>query len=77
MATLADTSVLLEDEEWLDWSAAMLAHAAVAGHALLTRAPARYRAYFPKLRIVAPSRLVVAVRARVDIRRLTRDDAAP
>jgi predicted nucleic acid-binding protein len=30
------------------------AHAAVAGHILLTRDPGRYRAYFPKLRIVAP-----------------------
>jgi predicted nucleic acid-binding protein len=30
------------------------AHAAVAGHTLLTRDPARYRSYFPRLRIVAP-----------------------
>ena len=30
------------------------AHAAVAGYTLLTRDPARYRAYFPKLRIIAP-----------------------
>ena len=30
------------------------AHAAVAGHTLLTRDPARYRAYFPRLRIIAP-----------------------
>jgi predicted nucleic acid-binding protein len=30
------------------------AHAAIAGHALLTRDPKRYRAYFPKLRIIAP-----------------------
>jgi len=30
------------------------AHAAVAGHTLLTRDPGRYRSYFPKLRIVAP-----------------------
>lgn len=30
------------------------AHAAVAGHTLLTRDPARYRAYFPTLRIIAP-----------------------
>jgi len=30
------------------------AHAAVAGHTLLTRDPKRYRSYFPKLRIVAP-----------------------
>lgn len=30
------------------------AHAAVAGHTLLTRDPRRYRHYFPKLRIVAP-----------------------
>jgi predicted nucleic acid-binding protein len=30
------------------------AHAAVAGHTLLTRDPDRYRAYFPKLRIIAP-----------------------
>ena len=30
------------------------AHAAVAGHTLLTRDPDRYRSYFPKLRIVAP-----------------------
>ena len=30
------------------------AHAAVAGHTLLTRDPGRYRAYFPRLRIIAP-----------------------
>jgi predicted nucleic acid-binding protein len=30
------------------------AHAAVAGHTLLTRDPRRYRHYFPKLRIIAP-----------------------
>ena len=30
------------------------AHAAVAGYTLLTRDPTRYRAYFPKLRIIAP-----------------------
>jgi predicted nucleic acid-binding protein len=30
------------------------AHAAVGGHTLLTRDPKRYRAYFPRLRIVAP-----------------------
>jgi hypothetical protein len=30
------------------------AHAAVAGHSLLTRDAARYRTYFPKLEIVAP-----------------------
>jgi predicted nucleic acid-binding protein len=30
------------------------AHAAIAGYTLLTRDPARYRAYFPRLRIVAP-----------------------
>jgi predicted nucleic acid-binding protein len=30
------------------------AHAAVAGHTLLTRDPQRYRAYFPNLRILAP-----------------------
>ena len=30
------------------------AHAAVAGHTLLTRDPGRYRASFPKLRIIAP-----------------------
>ena len=30
------------------------AHAAVAGHTLLTRDPGRYQSYFPKLRIVAP-----------------------
>lgn len=30
------------------------AHAAVAGMTLLTRDPHRYRAYFPKLRIVSP-----------------------
>lgn len=31
------------------------AHAAVAGLALLTRDPARYRTYFPKLELIAPS----------------------
>jgi predicted nucleic acid-binding protein len=30
------------------------AHAAVAGHSLLTRDARRYRHYFPKLRIIAP-----------------------
>ena len=30
------------------------AHAAIAGHTLLTRDPKRYRSYFPKLRIIAP-----------------------
>jgi predicted nucleic acid-binding protein len=30
------------------------AHAAVAGHTLLTRDPRRYRYYVPKLRIVSP-----------------------
>jgi predicted nucleic acid-binding protein len=31
------------------------AHAAVAGHRLLTRDPRRYRTYFPGLDIIAPS----------------------
>jgi len=30
------------------------AHAAVAGHSLLTRDPRRYRFYFPKLRVISP-----------------------
>ena len=30
------------------------AHAAVAGMALITRDAARYRSYFPKLRVIAP-----------------------
>jgi predicted nucleic acid-binding protein len=30
------------------------AHAAIAGHTLLTRDPRRYKTYFPKLKIVAP-----------------------
>jgi predicted nucleic acid-binding protein len=30
------------------------AHAAVAGHQLLTRDAARYRTYFPKLQVIAP-----------------------
>jgi hypothetical protein len=30
------------------------AHAAVAGHALLTRDARRYRAYFPTVRLIAP-----------------------
>jgi predicted nucleic acid-binding protein len=30
------------------------AHAAVAGHALLTRDARRYRDYFPRLRVIAP-----------------------
>ncbi len=30
------------------------AHAAIAGHTLLTRDPRRYRTYFPKLHLVAP-----------------------
>jgi hypothetical protein len=30
------------------------AHAAVSGYRLLTRDPARYRAYFPKLSLIAP-----------------------
>ena len=48
--------------EPLPWEAAFLAarafviyaHAAVAGHTLLTRDARRYRHYFPKLRIIAP-----------------------
>lgn len=31
------------------------AHAAVAGHRLLTRDPRRYRAYFPRVELIAPS----------------------
>jgi predicted nucleic acid-binding protein len=30
------------------------AHASIAGYGLLTRDPARYRTYFPKLRLIAP-----------------------
>ena len=30
------------------------AHAAIRGSSLLTRDPSRYRAYFPKLRVIAP-----------------------
>lgn len=30
------------------------AHASIAGHSLLTRDPARYREYFPKLKVYAP-----------------------
>ncbi len=30
------------------------AHAAVAGYILMTRDPARYRAYYPKLSLIAP-----------------------
>jgi len=30
------------------------AHAAVAGYTLLTRDPARYRAYFPTVRLISP-----------------------
>ena len=32
------------------------AHAAVAGHRLLSRDAARYRTYFPRLELIAPSR---------------------
>ena len=31
------------------------AHAAVRGYELLTRDPARYRAYFPRLKLIAPN----------------------
>jgi len=31
------------------------AHASLAGHALLTRDPRRYREYFPKLRLISPA----------------------
>jgi len=34
------------------------AHAAVSGLSLLTRDPSRYRTYFPKVRLIAPSGLV-------------------
>lgn len=30
------------------------AHAAVAGHALITRDASRYRTYFPRLRVISP-----------------------
>ena len=30
------------------------AHAAIAGYALLTRDPRRYRTYYPRLRVIAP-----------------------
>ena len=30
------------------------AHASLAGHALLTRDPLRYREYFPRLNVIAP-----------------------
>jgi predicted nucleic acid-binding protein len=30
------------------------AHAAVAGHSILTRDPARYRSYFPTVKLFAP-----------------------
>ena len=45
-----DVDVPIEDVARQDIGA----HAAVAGHTLLTRDPQRYRSYFPKLRIVAP-----------------------
>jgi len=32
------------------------AHAAIAGHQVLTRDPARYRTYFPSLDLIAPGR---------------------
>lgn len=32
------------------------AHAAVAGYSIATRDPARYRAYFPKVGLIAPER---------------------
>jgi predicted nucleic acid-binding protein len=31
------------------------AHAAIAGYRLITRDPARYRTYYPKLPLIAPS----------------------
>ena len=31
------------------------AHASLAGYALLTRDPVRYREYFPKLRLISPA----------------------
>lgn len=31
------------------------AHAAVRGYELLTRDPARYRSYFPRLKLIAPN----------------------
>jgi predicted nucleic acid-binding protein len=31
------------------------AHAAVAGYSLLTRDTARYRTYYPRLRLIAPA----------------------
>lgn len=32
------------------------AHAAIAGHLVLTRDPARYRTYFPSVELIAPDR---------------------
>jgi len=64
--TLVDSNVLLDylndEDEWFDcgtkWSPLpdffIGAHAAISGLTLLTRDARRYRAYFPKLKILAP-----------------------
>jgi predicted nucleic acid-binding protein len=70
--TLVDSNVIFDilsdDEEWIDWSASMLAdakrsslpdfyigaHAAVAGLTLLTRDSKRYKTYLPGLSLLCP-----------------------
>ncbi|HET8618784.1 MAG TPA: hypothetical protein VFM27_07480 [Acidimicrobiales bacterium] len=57
--TLVDANVLLdvltEDPAWLTWSQDALAEATDAG-SLLTRGAARFRTYFPTVRLTAPAR---------------------
>lgn len=54
MTTLVDANVLLDlatnDAQWASWSAQ-----AIEDLTLLTRDGARYRSYFPHVRLVAPS----------------------
>jgi predicted nucleic acid-binding protein len=54
-AVLIDANVLLDVMTEDALARVIGAHAAVAGYLLMTRDAARYRTYFPKLSLIAPS----------------------